>query len=157
MTPKVISFHYALTNTSGQPLDTSRGGDPFSFMTGSGHIIPGLEKALMELGVGDKKQIHVAAKDAYGLRDEKLKVAVSPEKLPVKDVKLGQQFRGGEGPDARVFTVVEVTASTITLDGNHPLAGQDLIFDVELTALRDATQEEIEHGHAHGGDGHHHH
>ena len=156
MTQKVISFHYLLTNADGEKIDTSQGGAPFSFISGTGQIIPGLEKELIHLKIGDKKKISVAAHEAYGKIDESLKIEVPPDKLPVPDVKVGDRFRAGDGPHTLIYTVIGVDGEKITLDGNHPLAGQNLIFDVELIATRDATAQELEHGHSHGEHGHDH-
>ena len=158
MSQKVISFHYSLTNRAGETVDSSQGGAPFSFLSGAGQVIPGLEKELILLSMGQKKKIDVPFTEAYGARNEELVVKVSPDKLPSNEVKLGDQFKGGDGGEhTQIFTVVSVTESEVVLDGNHPLAGEDLFFDVELIATREATQQEIEHGHLHGPDGHGHH
>ena len=156
---RVISFHYTLTDSTGEVIDTSRDqNDPFSFLEGMGQIIPGLERALALLTVGDKKKIEVAAADAYGVMDEQLIVQVPRDKLPnSEELQEGDQFQAN-GPNGEVllFRVVEVVGTDVKLDGNHPLAGEDLTFDVEMMAVRDATPEELAHGHAHGAGGHHH-
>jgi len=160
---RVISFHYTLTNKAGEVIDTSRDSkDPFSYMEGVGQIIPGLEKPMALLNVGDVRKIEVAAVDAYGVHDAQLIVEVPRSKLPKgEDLTIGDQFQAS-GPQGEMllFRVLEVNGdgenSTVKLDGNHPLAGEDLIFDVEVLKIRDATKEELAHGHAHGGDGHHH-
>lgn len=157
-TKRVISFHYTLTNKAGEVIDSSRDQkDPFSFMEGVGQIIPGLEKSLGLLNVGDTRKIEVPAADAYGTHDAQLIVEVPRNKLPAQDLSIGDQFQAS-GPQGEMilFRVLEVNGEQVKLDGNHPLAGEDLIFDVEIMKIRDATPSEIAHGHAHGGDGHHH-
>jgi FKBP-type peptidyl-prolyl cis-trans isomerase SlyD len=157
---RVISFHYTLTDSSGEVIDTSRDQNvPFSYLEGMGQIIPGLERALALLSVGDKRKIEVAAADAYGVMDDQLIVQVPREKLPnSSDLQEGDQFQAS-GPNGEVllFRVIEIQQDQVKLDGNHPLAGEDLVFDVELLGVRDATPEELAHGHAHGEGGHHHH
>jgi FKBP-type peptidyl-prolyl cis-trans isomerase SlyD len=152
---RVVSFHYTLKNSAGEVLDSSEGDAPLSYLENSGHIIPGLEAALKDMKVGDKKNVSVPAKDAYGEHRDDLIVTANKNQFP-SDAKLkkGDQFR--TGAHSPVFTVVDVTDTQVKLDGNHPLAGQDLSFDVEITEMRDATEEEIAHGHAHGPNGHHH-
>lgn len=154
MKPRVFSFHYALRDTTGAEIDSSAGGDPLSFIEGSGQIIPGLERALLLLSVGDKREIPVPSKDAYGTRDDKRVFQVEKSKIPNQKVAVGDMFRGDE--DMPVLTVVTVTDSHVTLDGNHPLAGKDLIFKIEITSIREATKQEMDHGHVHGAHGHDH-
>jgi FKBP-type peptidyl-prolyl cis-trans isomerase SlyD len=156
MANKVISFHYTLTDSTGKTLDSSAGGEPLTFLEGAGQIIPGLETHLRAMKVGDKKNVTVEATQAYGAKDPDNVVEVSLDKMPTRGVKVGDRFRAGNAPNAPVVTVTRVTGTHVTLDGNHPLAGMDLTFDVEVTAIRDATPEELEHGHAHGAGGHHH-
>ncbi len=156
---RVISFHYTLTDSSGEVLDTSRDQNvPFSYIENSGQIIPGLERALSLLSIGDQRKINVAAADAYGVADDQLVIKVPREKLPAdSELSEGDQFQAS-GPNGEVllFRVIQIEGSEITLDGNHPLAGEDLTFDVEMIAIREATAEEIAHGHVHGPGGHHH-
>lgn len=157
MTKQVMGFHYTLTDLDGNEIDSSNGNAPLLFMLGSGHIIPGLESKISGMEVGEKKQVEVKAKDAYGEVVEDLKLAVERTQFP-PDVELnvGDQFRGSDDPRAPVFTITLIEDQTIHIDGNHPLAGKDLIFDIEITEKRDATEEEEAHGHAHGPGGHHH-
>ncbi len=154
--PRVFSFHYKLTDGTGNAIDSSAGGEPFTFIEGTRQVIPGLEKQMINLKAGDKKNIQVPASEGYGERKENLVFKVPPDRFPQADVKIGDRFKGGPEPDAPVFTVVEVTEADILLDGNHPLAGLDLIFDIEVTDIREATQEELQHGHVHGAGGHSH-
>lgn len=156
MPGRVISFHYKLTNASGAVLDSSEGRQALSFMEGTDQIIPGLEKELLLLKKGDKKKITVPADQAYGQRDEARLVKVPRSKIPSPNVKIGDRFAGGQEAHAPVFVVTAVTENEVTLDGNHELAGMDLTFDVEIVGMRQATSEEISHGHAHGESGHSH-
>jgi FKBP-type peptidyl-prolyl cis-trans isomerase SlyD len=152
--PRVISFHYTLTDPEGKTLDSSAGHDPLMYMEGSGQIIPGLEERMKDLKVGDKKKIQVPAVEAYGEREQKYIVAVPLDKLP-GDVKVGDQFGLGGDPEGHPFSVIDVNSTHATMDANHPLAGVDLTFDVEVVEIREATAEEMSHGHAHGPGGHH--
>ena len=137
-------------------IDSSQGHEAMPVLEGAQQIIPGLEAELFKMKVGDKKKVQVAADKAYGLMREDLRVKVQRDQLPEGEIKVGVQFSAGEG-HGPVFTVTKVEDDGIYLDGNHPLAGQDLTFDVEVTEIRDATEEEQQHGHAHGPHGHHHH
>lgn len=158
MSPRVVTFHYTVKGKDGKTIDSSVGHDPMSFLEGSGQIIPGLENALKDAKAGDKKTVEVKAADAYGAHDKELQFDVPRTQFPSNEkIEVGMQFRAGQpGEPSPVFTVTKVTDSHISVDGNHPLAGQDLSFDVEVTDVRDATLEEIKHGHAHGPGGHHH-
>lgn len=157
MTKKVIGFHYTLKTTGGDLIDSSEGQEPLLFLQDSGMIIPGLEKELVQMNVGDNKNVQVKAADAYGEVINDLVISVKKSQFPPEaDLKVGDQFQVNEEPDAPVFTVVDIQDEDITLDGNHPLAGIDLSFDVEITEVREATEEEISHGHAHGVGGHNH-
>ncbi|MCC6277956.1 MAG: peptidylprolyl isomerase [Oligoflexia bacterium] len=158
MSTQVVSFHYTLKDKSGKVLESSEGAAPVVYLEGAGQIIPGLESELTGLKKGDKKTVNVKAKDGYGEHDSSLIMTMDKSELPSKNIKVGQQFRG-EAHDGhhQVFVVTAVTDKEVTLDGNHPLAGQDLTFEVQLVERREATKEELAHGHAHGPDGHHHH
>ncbi|MES2855888.1 MAG: FKBP-type peptidyl-prolyl cis-trans isomerase [Bdellovibrionota bacterium] len=157
MSAKVVSFHYTLKDGAGKTLESSFNDEPMRYLEGVGQIIPGLESALAGLKKGDKKSVNVKAAEAYGEFEKDLIVEVAKEQLPKKDVAVGDQFHADSGHGhTQVVTVTAVTETHVTVDGNHPLAGQDLNFEVEITEVRDATKEELDHGHAHGGDGHHH-
>ncbi len=156
MAPRVLFFHYVLTNTAGEELDSSRGGEPLGVLEGSRQIIPGLEEELFKMQAGDKKKVDVAAAQAYGPVYDQLKITIGREKLPQGDIQVGTRFRGGKEPDAPIFMVTKIEGEEVHLDGNHPLAGQDLSFDVEVTEIREATEEEQQHGHPHGAGGHQH-
>lgn len=155
--PKVVSFHYTLKDKQGNVLESSFGDEPLVFMEGVGQIIPGLESAIMGLKKGEKKSVEVKAEDAYGEYEKELVVQVPRAQIPKKDVAVGDRFHADSGQGhTQVVVVTAVDDAHVTVDGNHPLAGQDLSFDVEVTDVRDATAEEVEHGHAHGAGGHHH-
>jgi FKBP-type peptidyl-prolyl cis-trans isomerase SlyD len=156
MNPRVVSFHYTLTDPAGQTIDSSAGHEPLMYMEGSHQIIPGLERQITTLKVSDKKKIQVPAAEAYGLRDNRYIMDVPLDKLPVKDLQVGQMFQISEDKNSPPFTVTSISATHAVLDGNHPLAGVDLTFDVEIIAMREATSEEMQHGHAHGEGGNHH-
>ena len=156
MAKQVITFHYTLTDKDGQTIDSSVGQHPLIFLVGSGQIIPGLEVALIPMNKGDKKEIHVPHQEAYGPYDKNLIQQVPRDKFPKQDIHVGDMFQIGKEDNVQVMTVIDISDSEVTLDGNHPLAGQDLSFSVEIVDKRDATSEEIAHGHVHGAGGHHH-
>ena len=156
---KVVNLLYSLKNSEGEVLDRADQEAPFTYLHGAQQIVPGLETALEGLNVGDKKQVTVAPEDGYGELNEELKLTVSRTQFPADaNLEPGMQFEA-HTPDGQgvVFTVEALEGDKIKIDGNHPLAGQVLHFDVEVLSMRDATAEEMEHGHAHGEDGHHHH
>ena len=147
----VVAFHYKLTNSDGEQLDSSDGQDPLKYFHGASNIVPGLEKELEGRKAGDALKVEVQPDEGYG--------QVNPEmvqKVPrsafdgAPEIKLGMQFRAqGPGGEAQLITVKEVSEEEITVDGNHPLAGQVLHFDVTIEDVREASEEELAHGHAH--------
>lgn len=154
---KVVSIHYTLTDESGTVLDSSSGGDPLAYLHGFGNIVPGLENALSGKAQGEKMKVTVAPEDGYGARDDRLVQEVPKSAFQgVPDVAPGMQFQAQGPQGARLVVVTAVAGDTVTVDANHPLAGQTLHFDVEVAEVRDATEEELEHGHVHGAGGHHH-
>jgi FKBP-type peptidyl-prolyl cis-trans isomerase SlyD len=155
---KVVNLAYTLTDSEGEVLDQADANEPFAYMHGSAQIIPGLESALVGLKQGDKKKVTVEPANGYGELNPDLKLTVKRTQFPADaELETGMQFET-QTPDGHsiVFTVEEIEGDTVTIDGNHPLAGETLTFDVEVLSVRDATKEELAHGHAHGGDGHHH-
>ena len=157
MTQQVIGFHYTLKDSEGNTIDSSVNATPLLFLEGSGQIIPGLEKEIVGLSVGDKKDVEVKAAEAYGEVIEDLRITVTKSQFPEgTDINVGDQFQVNEEPTAPVFTIVNIEGDNVHIDGNHPLAGRDLHFNIEITEKRDATEEEIAHGHAHGVGGHQH-
>ena len=154
---RVISIHYTLTNDQGEVLDSSVDGDPLNYLEGAQNIIPGLENALKPLSAGDKTKVSVEPTEAYGEHAPELVQEVPLEAFQgVEKVEAGMQFHAQTESGPRVIVVKEVSDDTATIDANHPLAGQTLHFDVEVLEIRDATAEELEHGHVHGPGGHHH-
>ena len=154
---KVIGFHYTLKNAEGDVLDSSEGDHPMLYLVGSGQILLALDKEMSAMSVGDKKSVTLSAKDGYGEVDPSLKINVKLNQFPPEtDVKKGLQFRINNEPGSPMFRVLNVLGEEVFIDGNHPLAGQSLHFDVEITEKRLATKDEIAHGHAHGKGGHHH-
>ncbi|HRE47060.1 MAG TPA: peptidylprolyl isomerase [Aggregatilineales bacterium] len=151
---KVVEIAYTLTLDDGRVMDEAEGDDPLAYLHGAGNIIPGLEKALVGLKVGDTKDIVIAAKDGYGEYDEE-----AIEVVPIKDLPKGAPLElgmevGFQDDDGNMDTAVvkAIGPNEITFDFNHPLAGQTLHFTVEIIGVREATEEELEHGHPHGLD-----
>lgn len=153
----VVSIDYTLTDDDGQVLDSSEGRAPLSYLHGTGNIIAGLERELDGKQTGDHLQVAVAPEDAYGIRDESLMQNVPREHFDeVEDLDLGMQFRVDSSAGPMVITVVSIEDDSVTVDGNHPLAGVNLNFEVTVRDVRQATDEEIDHQHAHSADGHSH-
>ena len=154
---KVVLIHYTLTNDDGEVIDSSEGHEPLAYIHGEGNIIPGLENALLGKAAGDRIKVSIPPEEGYGLRDEQLIQAVPREAFHgVDEILPGMQFHTESPAGGQLVTVVEVQGDTVLLDGNHPMSGQTLNFDVEVTEIRDATPEELSHGHVHGPGGHHH-
>ena len=155
---KVVSIHYTLKNGEGTVLDSSAGGQPLAYLHGFGSIIPGLENALEGKVLGEKLSVTVEPEQGYGARDERLVQAVPRSAFKgVKELAPGMQFQAQGPQGTRLVVVTQVTEDVVTVDSNHPLAGQTLHFEVEVSEVRDATAAELEHGHVHGPGGHHHH
>jgi FKBP-type peptidyl-prolyl cis-trans isomerase SlyD len=153
----VVAFDYELTDDAGQVLDSSQGQQPLAYLHGSGGIIPGLERELDGKQTGDEFTISVAPEDGYGERNDELRQGVPREQFDeIENLEVGMQFQVDSNAGPMVITVVEIGDAEITVDGNHPLAGMNLNFDVMIRDVRDATEEEISHGHAHGEGGHEH-
>jgi FKBP-type peptidyl-prolyl cis-trans isomerase SlyD len=153
---KVVSIDYTLTDARGEILDSSKGNTPLSYIQGHGNIIPGLENSLEGRSAGDSFKLTVPPKDAYGEREEGRTMHIKREQFKgVDDLEVGMQFHAqGEG-GPQVVTITAIEGDTVTVDGNHPLSGMTLNFDVSVVEVRDATKEELEHGHVHGPGGHH--
>jgi FKBP-type peptidyl-prolyl cis-trans isomerase SlyD len=152
--PRIVSFHYTLRDPSGRVLDSSAGGEPITYLEGAGQIIEGLDAQLRTTLAGQKSRVEVPARSAYGERDPAQLQRVKRELLPIEgELKVGDQFQTGPSRADPVVTVAALEGDEVVLDANHPLAGVDLTFDVEITGAREATEEELHHGHAHGGSG----
>ncbi|MGB3313836.1 MAG: peptidylprolyl isomerase [Albidovulum sp.] len=136
-TGDTVRIHYRGTLNDGTQFDSSEGRDPLEFTVGSGQIIPGLDKALPGMAVGDKKSVPVVAAEAYGPHNPDASQAVPRDQIPADiplEIGTALQMRTPDG-NAMTVTVAEVTAETVTLDANHPLAGKDLNFDIELVSI----------------------
>ena len=142
--PRLLTFHYTLRDAGGRMIDTSRGGEPMPFLEGSGQIIDGLEEPLLQMAAGEKRTVVVPPERAYGVREAELVQKVPKANLPVGDVKVGDQFQTAPDRQAPVVTVVAIEGDEVLLDANHPLAGQELHFEVELVAVRAATPTELQ-------------
>ncbi|MGV6807793.1 MAG: FKBP-type peptidyl-prolyl cis-trans isomerase [bacterium] len=154
---KVVEIHYHLTNNDGEVIDSSRGKEPLPYLHGAGNIIPGLENALEGKTEGDSLDVVVQPAEGYGEVQPELLQKVPANAFPEgHQLEVGQTFtaQGQDGPFE--VTVAEIGDDVVTVDANHPLAGVTLNFAVEVVSVRDATEEEVSHGHVHGPHGHHH-
>ncbi len=155
---RVVTFHYTLRDPAGRVLDSSAGGDPITYLEGAGQIIDGLDQRLRTTEAGTKARVQVPAAQAYGERDPGQVQRVKRAVLPVDgEIKVGDTFQAGADRFAPTVTVAGLEGDEVLLDANHPLAGVDLTFDVEIVSARLANAEELRHGHAHGPEGNAHH
>jgi FKBP-type peptidyl-prolyl cis-trans isomerase SlyD len=154
---KVVTFHYTLTNAAGEQMESSRESDPMSYLHGANNIISGLEKAMEGHAINDKFSATLEPEEAYGVRNEK-----NVQRVPLKRLKgigkisVGQVLNLKTTNGQVQVTVLKVGRFNVDVDGNHPLAGVQLTFDVEITEIREASEEETKHGHVHGPGGHQH-
>ena len=154
---KVVQFHYSLSDDQGNAVESSREGEPMAYLHGSRSIIPGLEKAMVGKSEGDTFNATIPPEEAYGIRQEG-----SQQRVPIKHLQGGKKWKPGmmahvkTDQGMRQVSIVKVGKFMADVDTNHPLAGKTLTFEVEVVAVREATSEEISHGHAHGVGGHHH-
>ncbi|WP_019028496.1 FKBP-type peptidyl-prolyl cis-trans isomerase [Colwellia piezophila] len=155
----VVVMHYAVSDSEGTLIDSSYEDEPMAIIQGTGYLIPGLDDAILGYKMGDKFEVAVSCDQAYGERFDDYVQTVPREALAgVEDLGLGTQLRATTDDGEQTVIVIDVQDDEITVDGNHPLAGLDLSFDVEIIEVREATAEELEHGHVHveGGCGHNH-
>jgi FKBP-type peptidyl-prolyl cis-trans isomerase SlyD len=151
-----VSIHYTLTNDDGEVLDSSIGDEALVYLHGGGSIISGLEKALHGKVAGDKFNVRIPAEDAYGELMEEMVQVISRDMFEgIDNIEVGMQFHADVSSGSGIVTVVNIEDDDITIDGNHPLAGLALTFDVEIVDVRAATEEEAAHGHIHGAGCHH--
>ena len=144
---RVVTFDYTLKNDSGQVIDSSDNGEPLSYIHGSGEIIPGLEAELLGKSVGDKFNATIKPEDAYGLREDENVKKIEREKLShIPGLEVGMQLQAYDEGSMQILTIVEISDKDVTLDANHPLAGETLHFAVEIKEIREATEEELEYG-----------
>ena len=153
----VVTIHYTLKDDDGAVIDSSASGEPLAYLHGHGNIVPGLEKELTGRNAGDKVSVRVSPEEGYGEYDRSLVQSVPLRALRgIKDVRAGMHLHAQTEQGPRTVTVTRVAADMVTLDGNHPLAGKHLNFDIQIEDVRQATEEELSHGHVHGAHGHHH-
>jgi FKBP-type peptidyl-prolyl cis-trans isomerase SlyD len=155
---KVVTLNYQLSDDRGNIIQTTHENGPFVYLSGNNQILPKLEEAIDGLIIGGKKNIGLTSSEAYGDYDENAVQQVKKHEFPEgADLEEGMEFMA-QTPDGKPvpFVIKAVKDEDVTIDFNHPLAGKNLNFDVELIDVRDATREELAHGHVHGADGHHH-
>lgn len=153
----VALIHYTLTDDDGNTIDSSAGSEPLAYIHGIGNLIPGLERELEGKGEGDQLDVKLAPADGYGEFDQALIQRVPRRALKgVGDLHVGMQLHAQSEQGVRAVTVTQLQGDMVTLDGNHPLAGKNLNFKIEVVGVRAATEDELEHGHVHGPGGHHH-
>lgn len=151
---KVVGFSYHLRDTEGETLDRSE--EPFYYLHGWQNIVPGLELAMEGLLEGDSKNVTVLPEDGYGEYRPDLVFPVPLSQLPNGKIEVGMEFQTETEEGHMVLFVQEVRTEDAILNGNHPLAGKTLLFDVKIHSIREASEEEKSHGHVHGPGGHHH-
>ncbi len=153
---RVVRFHYTVSEVGQEPIESSRDREPLAILIGHGNIIPGLETAMMDKEAGESFGVDVKSADAYGERREGLTQRVPKKHFGETRLVPGQQviLQTNFGP--RAVTVEKVGMTVVDVDLNHPMAGKDLHFDVEIVDVREASEEEVQHGHVHGDGGHHH-
>lgn len=149
----VVSIHYTLRDNDGNIIDSSSGKDPLHYLHGRGNLIVGMEEGLDGKSHGEKLNLKIAPEKGYGEKNEKMIQKVPRSAFGDQKVEAGMQFNTQNG---QVVTITEVGMNEITVDGNHPLAGVALNFEVEIMNVRAATQDELDHGHVHGPAGHSH-
>lgn len=153
----VVVIDYKLTDNDGEVIDSSEGAGPLAYLHGMGNIITGLEEALLGKEAGDVVQASIEPAKGYGERQEDMKQEVPRELFSgIDNIELGMQFQSETEQGPVMVTVVAVEEEMVTVDGNHPLAGVHLNFDVTIREVREASEEELEHGHVHGEGGHQH-
>jgi FKBP-type peptidyl-prolyl cis-trans isomerase SlyD len=154
---QVVSIHYTLRDDAGDLIDRSAEGAPLAYLHGHGQLIPGLERELTGKDTGERLQVKIVPAEGYGEYDNALVQKVPRRALKgVATPRVGMRLQAQTPQGPRAVTVTQVSGDLVTLDGNHPLAGKNLNFEVEVAAVRPATAEELAHGHVHGPGGHHH-
>ena len=154
----VVAIDYTLSNDAGEVIDSSAGAEPLVYLHGAGNIIAGLEKALLGKAVGDELDVSIEPEEAYGEYSAELITNLGREMFEgVDELAVGMQFHAS-APDGgmQIVTIRDIDGDQVTIDGNHPLAGQQLNFKVKVVSIRAASEEELAHGHVHGEGGHQH-
>ena len=153
---QVVTLHYTLRDDAGEIIDRSPDGEPLAYLHGHGNLVPGLERELSGKRAGDQLQVTVSPADGYGEYDQALVQRVPRRTLKgLANLRVGMRLQAQTGHGARAVSVTRISGDMVTLDGNHPLAGKNLHFQVEVAEVRAATDEELSHGHVHGPGGHH--
>ncbi len=155
---KAVTIHYTLKNDAGEQLESSFGGEPLAYLHGHHNLIPGLENALLDKEAGTKLDVRVPPEEGYGTRQEQL-VEMVPKEMFGEGVEfeIGMQFHAeSQQGTPYVVSITAIEEHQVQVDGNHPFAGETLHFEVEVVDVRDASEEEISHGHVHGPHGHQH-
>jgi len=154
----VALIHYTLTDDEGKTIDSSAGGEPLAYLHGNGNLVPGLERELEGKSAGDRLSVKVVPADGYGEYDKALVQRIPRRTLKgISNIQVGMHLQAQSEHGSHAVTVTQIVGDMVTIDGNHPLAGQNLNFEIEITEVRAASEEEIAHGHVHGPGGHHHH
>ncbi|MFK7809443.1 MAG: peptidylprolyl isomerase [Saprospiraceae bacterium] len=153
----VVGIDYTLTDSDGAVVDTTLDREPLLYLHGAANLLPGMEKALEGKTEGDKFKLTLTPEEAFGVRDEALMHRVPTAELQhIENLQEGSQIQAQSESGNQIYTVILIENEEVTLDGNHPLAGVTLNFDVDVKSVRAATDEEVEHKHAHGAGGHSH-
>ncbi len=156
-TGKVVFFDYTLTDDDQEIIDSSKGGQPLGYVQGAGQIVPGLEKAMEGKKAGDTFQIAVEPAEGYGLSDPANIAVIPADQIEgVDELEVGTQLHTDTEYGEQTVVVTKIEGNEVTIDANHPLAGLTLHFDIAVREVRDATDDEVSHGHVHGEGGHHH-
>ena len=152
----VVTMNYTLRDDTGGLIESSEGQEPLTYLHGQGNIIPGLESSLEGKSAGQTIKVSIPPEDAYGVWEESNMLKIPKEQFNgVDDIKAGMQFSVNSNEGEQIVTVTTIEGETVTVDANHPLAGKTLNFDVTVVGIREATKNELDHGHAHGAGGHH--
>ena len=153
----VASFHYTLTNDAGKVIDSSADRAPLTYLHGAGNIVPGLEKEMVGRQIGDVFNVVVEPEEGYGMPNPMMIQVVPREAFQgVDTLEVGMEFQAQTPQGPMSVAIASIDGEEVTVDGNHPLAGKTLYFAIEVTGVRDASLEELTHGHVHGEGGHHH-
>lgn len=156
-TNKVVTIDYTLKDEQGEVIESSGDGQSLAYIHGVGALIPGLEEALEGREEGETVEVSVPPEKAYGQRREDMIQTVPKDRFETeRDLDVGMQFQARSEQGTQVVTITGIEDEEVTVDANHPLAGQTLNFEVDIQDVRDATEEELEHGHVHGPGGHQH-
>ena len=151
---KVVTINYTIRNDDGSVVDSTSDGSPFLYLQGHQNIIPGLENQLEGKAKGDSFKVSIPPKHGYGEKNPNLIQEIPKGQFPEpSELQVGMQFQADTPDGPMILTILEINESSVKVDGNHPLAGQALHFEVEVMELREATDEEIQHGHVHGEGG----